>query len=208
MDLLKSINGPQFKNRCSASSFLHYAYFVYYGLSFLLTLTKTEQLEPGQGYISSSNSISGPKLKGFLGICLLFIKCIQLHIFVMCYLAMLQQVRLYNVQGWLVKSKMYRIWKRQPSTNFRWHHFFGFEENHKKCSLRISILIRSNETQQYADVYLLQNYSTCFGNLSHSSSGVHKTVTAASGTGHITCQSNNLPPAWPNGCDRHPKHVQ
>ena len=109
MDLLKSINGPQFKNRCSASSFLHYAYFVYYGLSFLLTLTKTEQLEPGQGYISSSNSISGPKLKGFLGICLLFIKCIQLHIFVMCYLAMLQQVRLYNVQGWLVKSKMYRI---------------------------------------------------------------------------------------------------
>ena len=48
------------------------------------------------------------------------------------------------------------------------------------------------------DVYLLQNYSTCFGCLSHPSSGVHQTVTAASGTGHITCQSNNLPPAWPN----------
>ena len=40
--------------------------------------------------------------------------------------------------------------------------------------------------QQYAGIYLLQNYSTCFGCPSHSSSGVHKTVTAASGTGHIT----------------------
>jgi hypothetical protein len=38
--------------------------------------------------------------------------------------------------------------------------------------------------QQYAGVYLLQNYSTCFGCLSHPLSGVHHTVTAASGTGH------------------------
>ena len=38
--------------------------------------------------------------------------------------------------------------------------------------------------QQYAGVYLLQNYSTCFGCLSHPSSGVHQTVTASSGTGH------------------------
>ena len=34
--------------------------------------------------------------------------------------------------------------------------------------------------QQYAGVYLLQNYSTCFGSLSHPSSGVHQTATAAS----------------------------
>ena len=47
--------------------------------------------------------------------------------------------------------------------------------------------------QQYAAIYLLQNYSTCFGCSSHASSGVHKNVTAASGTGH----SNNLPPTWP-----------
>ena len=52
---------------------------------------------------------------------------------------------------------------------------------------RDSILIRSNEMQQYAGVYLLQNYSTCFGCLSLPSLGVHQTVTAASGTGHITC---------------------
>ena len=30
----------------------------------------------------------------------------------------------------------------------------------------VTILIRSNEMQQYAGVYLLQNYSTCFGCLS------------------------------------------
>jgi len=32
---------------------------------------------------------------------------------------------------------------------------------------------------------------------SHPSSGVHKTVTAASGTRHVTYQGNKLPPAWP-----------
>ena len=49
--------------------------------------------------------------------------------------------------------------------------------------------------QQYAGIYLLQVYSTCFG---CPSSGVQKTVTAASGTGHITYWCNNLPPTWPN----------
>jgi len=38
--------------------------------------------------------------------------------------------------------------------------------------------------QQYVDIYLLQNHSTCFGSPSHPLSGVYKTVTAASGTGH------------------------
>ena len=55
-----------------------------------------------------------------------------------------------------------------------------------------SILIRSNKMQQYAGIYLLQNHSTCFGCPSHPSSGVHKTVTAASGTAH----SNNIATAF------------
>jgi len=38
--------------------------------------------------------------------------------------------------------------------------------------------------QQYTDIYLMQNHSTCFGCTQHPSSGVLKTVTAASGTGH------------------------
>jgi hypothetical protein len=48
--------------------------------------------------------------------------------------------------------------------------------------------------QQYAGIYLLQNHSTCFGCLSHPSSGVHKTVTAASGTGNtVKYKSLNYP---------------
>jgi len=38
--------------------------------------------------------------------------------------------------------------------------------------------------QQYADTYLLLNYSTCFGHPSRPSSGVYKTAVAASGIGH------------------------
>ena len=38
--------------------------------------------------------------------------------------------------------------------------------------------------QQMQVFYLLQNYSTCFRCLSHPSSVVHQTVTAACGTGH------------------------
>jgi len=53
--------------------------------------------------------------------------------------------------------------------------------------------------QQYADIYLLQNYSTRFGCSPHPSSGVLKTVTAASGTGHNigTATSFQRVPTWP-----------
>ena len=46
--------------------------------------------------------------------------------------------------------------------------------------------------QQYAGIYLLQIYSTCFGCPSYPSSGVHETVTAASGTGHSNSATNFL----------------
>ena len=49
---------------------------------------------------------------------------------------------------------------------------------------RNSRLKKSNKMQQHADIYLLLNYSTCFRRPSHPSSGVHKTVVAASGTDH------------------------
>jgi len=38
--------------------------------------------------------------------------------------------------------------------------------------------------QQYDGIYLLQNHSTRFGCPSHPSSGVHETVTRASGRGY------------------------
>jgi len=50
-----------------------------------------------------------------------------------------------------------------------------------------SMLIkRSNLTQQYADIYLLQSHFTCFGTSQHPSSGALKTVTATSGICHNT----------------------
>ena len=49
---------------------------------------------------------------------------------------------------------------------------------------RNSRLKKPNKMQQYAVNYLLLNYCTCFGRPSRPSSGVHKTVVAASGTDH------------------------
>jgi len=47
--------------------------------------------------------------------------------------------------------------------------------------------------QQYAVWFiLLQSHSTCFGCQPHPSSGVHKTVTAASDTGHYTGTATSL----------------
>ena len=59
---------------------------------------------------------------------------------------------------------------------------YFFHENRRMNRHDEAILIRSNKMQQYAGIYLLQNRSTCFGCPSHPSSGVHKTVTAVSGT--------------------------
>jgi len=52
--------------------------------------------------------------------------------------------------------------------------------------------------QQYAHIYLPQNHSTCFES-NHPSSGVLKTVTAASGTGHIVGTPTSLQreQTWP-----------
>jgi len=46
--------------------------------------------------------------------------------------------------------------------------------------------------QQYADIYLLLNYSKCFRLPSHPSSGVYKSVVAASGTDHTIGEASFL----------------
>jgi hypothetical protein len=52
--------------------------------------------------------------------------------------------------------------------------------------------------QQYAVRFiLLQSHSTCFGCPLHTSSGVLKTVSAASGTGH-NIGTTTSPPTWPD----------
>ena len=84
--------------------------------------------------------------------------------------------------------------------------------------------------QQYVGVYLLQNYSTSFGCLSHPSSGVHQAVTAGHSVRATTFRQRGQRPRWrkvfaltlcpvpeaavtvlctpDDGCDRHPKHVE
>jgi len=65
--------------------------------------------------------------------------------------------------------------------------------------------------QQYADIYLLLNYSTCFGRPSPPSSGIHKTVVAASGTDHTIWGASFLKRdqiRTDDGRDGRPKHVQ
>jgi len=77
--------------------------------------------------------------------------------------------------------------------------------------------------QQYADIYLLLNYCTCFGRPSRPSSGVHKTVVAASGTDHtvwgasflkhdqirtVAEAANTVLCTPDDGRDGHPKYVQ
>jgi len=66
----------------------------------------------------------------------------------------------------------------------------------KKCSCSLweaSFFKRHQirtEMQQYADIYLLLNYSTCFGRPSRPLSGVHKIVVIASGTDHTIWEAS------------------
>jgi len=100
----------------------------------------------------------------------------------------------------------------------------------------ISIFVQQDATQSNLFI-ILQVHSTCFGWQPHPSSGVYKTVTTASGTGHIFCAATSLQcvqvPTWQrwrevaaqkiwpapeavvtvlctpdDGCGCHPKHVE
>ena len=62
---------------------------------------------------------------------------------------------------------------------------FEIEQQYRAIYMTTYVLLysklkRSNKMQQYADIYLLLNYSTYFGHPSRPSSGVYKTVVAAS----------------------------
>ena len=100
------------------------------------------------------------------------------------------------------------------------------------CSVhRWSILIIvQRDAIQSSMFIILQVHSTCFGRQPHPSSGVHRTVTTASGNCHIFSAANSLQrvQAWPtwrevatvseavvtvmctpdDGCGWHPKHIE
>jgi len=56
---------------------------------------------------------------------------------------------------------------------------------------RVSIIAQRDATQSSLFI-ILRVHSTCFGCQQHPSSGVHKTVTTDSGTGHILCAATSL----------------
>ena len=93
----------------------------------------------------------------------------------------------------------------------------------------ILIIVQRDATQSSLFI-ILQVHCTCSGCQPHPSSGVHKTVTTASGTGHAatafqrgqaTLEGGSCTKIWPvpeavvivlcapdGGCGSHPKHVQ
>ena len=59
------------------------------------------------------------------------------------------------------------------------------------ADVRILIIVQRDATQSSLFI-ILQFQSTCFGCQPHPSSGVHKPVTTASGTGHIFCAATSF----------------
>ena len=57
-------------------------------------------------------------------------------------------------------------------------------------------MIVQRDATQNSQFIILQVHSTCFGCQLHPSSGVHKTVTTSSGTGHIFCAATSLQRGW------------
>jgi len=57
---------------------------------------------------------------------------------------------------------------------------------------RCLLIIVQLDATQSSLIIILQAHSTCFGCQPHSSSGVHKNVTVACGTGHIFCAATSL----------------
>ena len=71
-------------------------------------------------------------------------------------------------------------------TSVPWHEEFQVR------NIQSYKLKESNKMQQYADIYLLLNYFTCFGRPSHPLSGARKTAVAASGTEHTIWEASLL----------------
>jgi len=77
-----------------------------------------------------------------------------------------------------------------PSFSFLYSGSGSFHRVSYQTNNRYFRLKKSYEMQQYADIYILLNYSACFRRPSCPSSGVHKTVVAASGTDHTIWEAS------------------
>jgi len=71
------------------------------------------------------------------------------------------------------------------------------------------LIIVQRDAIQSSLFIILQVHSTCFGCQPQPSSGVHKTVTTASGTGHIFCSAASVQrDGDDDGCGWNPEHVE
>jgi len=111
-----------------------------------------------------------------------------------------------------------------PATSKYWQKYFPLilvlsdatNIRNLKWLWNIFMLVQRDETQSRLFI-ILQIHCTCYGCQPHPSSGVHKTVTTASGTGHIFCAATSFQHGhvtvtvlWTpdDGCGWHPKHVE
>ena len=83
-------------------------------------------------------------------------------------------------------------WYKTPSFNCA---FILGTASKTQITVRILIIVQRDSSQSSLFI-ILQVHSTCCGCQPHPSSGVHKTVTTASGTGQLLC--GYLPPTWPS----------
>jgi len=128
-----------------------------------------------------------------------------------------------------------KTWKEYLQTNLL---FFGFIRRRKiQLALRgstrktpLKLIIVQRDATQRSLFIILRVHSTCFECQPHPSSGVHKTVTTASGTLQLppsneaklaTLEGGSCTNIWPvpeavftvlctpdDGCGWHPKHVE
>ena len=81
------------------------------------------------------------------------------------------------------KTQAYRCFLKYNSQHF--------SKKQQTVTRFISIIVQ-RDAKQSSLFIILQVHSTCFGCQPHPSSGLHKTVNTASGTGHIFCAATSL----------------
>jgi len=89
-----------------------------------------------------------------------------------------------------------RSHKHQMYVTVRYVQTYEYVTCNSQSHWHISIIVQRDATQSRLFI-ILRVQTTCFGYQPHPSSGVHKTVTTASGTGHAVLCSY-LPPTWSN----------
>jgi len=97
------------------------------------------------------------------------------------------------MQGNGTHKAYYKPIRKQTSSIFFHTHSFVILECSQHNNVHAILIIVQQDATQSSLLIILQVHCTCFGCQTHPSSGVHKTVTTASGTGHIFVQVL----AWP-----------